>query len=236
MPISKHPVIKKARSRFRQLSWHRLAFLSELKPVSRTFGFDRGRPIDRHYIENFLQERAADIRGTVLEIADREYTDRFGGSSVTRSEVLHAEPGNPSATIVGDLVTGKGIEECFFDCMILTQTFSFLYEPKTAISNCFRGLKPGGVLLATVPGISQISRYDMDRWGDYWRFTDASALKLFDEVFGIGNVQIETHGNVLVACAFLHGLAVHEMKPAELEFHDPDYQLVVCVRAVKAIP
>jgi hypothetical protein len=233
MRISKHPVLKKARNRFRQASWRRLAFLSELKPVSRTFGFDRGRPIDRHYIEKFLQERVTDIRGTVLEIGNREYTARFGGSAVARSEVLHAVPGNPSATIVGDLTTGVGIQEGVFDCMILTQTISCIYKTNVAIGNCFRGLKPGGVLLATVPGISQISRYDMDRWGDFWRFTDASALKLFEEAFGPGNVQIETHGNVLVACAFLHGLAVHEMKPSELDFHDPDYQLVICARAIK---
>ena len=32
--------------------------------------------------------------------------------------------------------------------------------------------EPGGSLLLTVPGISQIARYD-DHWGDYWRFTSA---------------------------------------------------------------
>jgi SAM-dependent methyltransferase len=204
-----------------------------LEPVSRVFGFDRGKPIDRHYIESFLQQHAADIRGTVLEVGDREYTSRFGGAVVTCSEVLHAVAGNPEATIVGDLATGKGIINENFDCIILTQTLPFIYEFQQAVSHCMRGLKPGGVVLATLPGISQISRYDMDRWGDYWRFTDASARRLFEDVFGVGNVQVESQGNVLVACAFLHGLAAEELKPSELAYHDPDYQVSICVRAQK---
>ena len=213
--------------RVRWGKWRRLT------PVSRIFGLDRGRPIDRYYIEAFLQEHASDIRGTVLEIGDREYTKRFGGAAVTRSDVLHAVPGNPDATIVGDLATGNGIVNDTFDCIILTQTLPFIYEIQQAVSHCVRGLKPGGVVLATLPGISQISRYDMDRWGDYWRFTDASARRLFEGVFGTGNVQVESHGNVLAACAFLQGLATEELKPSELAYHDPDYQVIICVRAQK---
>ena len=34
-----------------------------------------------------------------------------------------------------------------------------------------RILKPGRVLLTTLPGISQLCRYGMDRWGDFWRFS-----------------------------------------------------------------
>ena len=98
----------------------------------------------------------------------------------------------------------------------------------------YAALKLGRVLLATFPGISQISRYDMDRWGDYWRFTDASARRLFGNVFGAENIEVETFGNVLTACAFLHGLASHELKQKQLDYHDPDYQLVITVRAVKS--
>lgn len=117
--------------------------------------------------------------------------------------------------------------------MILTQTLLFIYDVNATIANCYKALRPGGVLLATFPGISQIVRYDMDRWGDYWRFTDASTHKLFGNVFRPENVVIETHGNVLTACAFLHGLAASELKPKELNFHDPDYQVIITVRTVK---
>ena len=220
-------------TRWPLVGWMRFGSLRRLQPVSRVFGFDRGQPIDRYYIEAFLQRHSTDIRGRVLEIGAPGYTRKFGGGRVTRSDVLHTVPGNPQATLVGDLATGQGVPEKAFDCMILTQTFLVIYDVQAAIANAYAALKPGGVLLATVPGISQISRYDMDRWGDYWRFTDASVQRLFGDIFGAENVTITTYGNVLVACAFLHGLAAHELKQEELDYHDPDYQVLIAVRAVR---
>jgi hypothetical protein len=90
------------------------------------------------------------------------------------------------------------------------------------------------VVLATVPGISQIVRYDMDRWGDYWRFTSLSARRLFECAFPGGEVRVEAHGNVLAGAAFLYGLSSGELRPEELEHHDPDYEVLITVRAVKA--
>lgn len=217
----------------RTLSLVRWGNLRRLTPFSSVFGLDRGLPIDRYYIENFLQQHSDDIQGRVLEIGDASYTRQFGGEKVTQSDVLHAVAGNPEATLVGNLDTGEGIPKETFDCMILTQTFLVIYDVQSAIANSYAALKPGGVLLATFPGISQISRYDMDRWGDFWRFTDASARRLFGDVFGNERVTTSTFGNVLSACAFLHGLAAQELKPKELTYNDPDYQLVITMRAVK---
>lgn len=207
--------------------------LAGIIPVSRTFGFDRGQPIDRYYIENFLAKNSHDIRGQVLEIGSPEYTWKYGGGQVTQSDVLHAEAGNSRASIVGNLATGEGIPDHFYDCMILTQTFPFIYDINGAVTHSYSKLKDGGVLLATFPGISQISRYDMDRWGDFWRFTDASTRRMFGDVFGFENVRVETWGNVLVACSFLHGLASHELTQSELDYTDHDYQVLITVRAVK---
>jgi len=103
----------------------------------------------------------------VSEIAEPRYTHQFGGNRVSRSDVLHAVPGNREATLVGDLVTGQGIPRETYDCMILTQTLPFIYDVRAAIATVFAALKPGGVFLATACGISQISRYDMERWSDY---------------------------------------------------------------------
>ena len=209
--------------------------LRRLEPISRVFGLDRGMPIDRYYIEAFLALYRSDIHGRVLEIGNSDYTCRFGANRVMRSDVLHAVPGNPFATVVGDLITGEGIPVSAFDCLIFTQTFPFIYDVRSAIAHSFAALKPGGILLATMPGISQISRYDMDRWGDYWRFTDASVKRLFGTIFGAENVITQTHGNVLVACAFLHGLATHELKRQELDALDPDCPLIITVRAIKGL-
>lgn len=215
------------------VGWVQFGSLRRLQPVSRTFGIDRGASIDRYYIEHFLARHAPDIHGCVLEIASNDYTRRFGEGRVARSEVLHVQEGNPRATIVDDLTSAKRIAPNSFDCIILTQTLQFIYDVRAAISNLHRILKPGGVLLATLPGISQISRYDMDRWGEYWRFTMLSAHKLFEQVFAADRVTIQTYGNVLTANAFLQGLSVEELRPRELDYQDPDYQVIITVRAVK---
>ena len=218
---------------WRPLKAARWRNLRRLTPVSRIFGLDRGQSIDRYYIERFLQEHTADIRGYVLEIGNSTYIQQFGRQQVTRSEVLHVTSSNPVATIIGNFETGEGIPQERFDCVILTQTLPFIYDIKAAMANIYAALRRGGVLLATLCGISQISRYDMERWGDDWRFTSLSARRLFEEVFPPANVMVEAHGNVLTATAFLYGLASHELRTRELDFRDPDYEVLITVRAVK---
>ena len=206
--------------------------LGRTNPISRQFGYDRGHPIDRFYIEDFLSTHASDIKGRVLEIADNEYTTQFGGDRVTQSDVLHVQ-GSPRATIVADLTAADNVPANSFDCMIITQTLQFIYDTRAAISTMHRLLKPGGVLLTTFPGISQISRVDMDQWGEYWRFTTMSATQLFAETFGAEAVKVQAYGNVFAAVAFLHGLAQEDIDLAKLKPHDPDYEVSVTVRAVK---
>ena len=149
--------------------------MRRVTPISRAFGLDRGRPVDRYYIEAFIKRHRHDIRGRVLEAGGLvNYTRQFGGDSVTQADILYPLDGHPDATILGDLATGEGIPSGAFDCLILTQVYPCIYDVRAAVANSFRALKDGGVLLATLPGISQICRYDMEQWGDYWRFTDAS--------------------------------------------------------------
>ncbi len=207
-------------------------FGRSVSPQSRKFGLDRGSAIDRNFIESFLQANCGDIRKRVLEIGDATYTRKFGSHAVTKSEVLHAQE-SEIATIVGDLTVPGTLQPDSLDCAILTQTLPFIFDFKAAIRQVYDALSPGGVVLATLPGISQISRYDMDRWGDYWRFTTKSAEVVFGEVFGKTNVQVASFGNVFNCCAFLYGMTVEELTDDELSFVDQDYQLLITVRAIK---
>lgn len=229
--------IRRMRRRFataRDETVLRFALPRRLAPVSRSFGIARGGPIDRHYIEAFVERCRADVRGAVLEAGGfANYTRQFGGDRVTRAEILYPKPGFPDGTLVGDLVTGDGLPSESFDCVILTQVLPFIYDLPAAIATCRRILRPGGVVLATMPGISQISPFDRKNWGDYWRFTDAAAARLFGDVFGAENVRAETYGNVLVACAFLMGLSARDLTAEELAHHDPEYQLSISIRAVR---
>jgi glycosyltransferase involved in cell wall biosynthesis/peptidoglycan/xylan/chitin deacetylase (PgdA/CDA1 family)/SAM-dependent methyltransferase len=222
-PVGPIPLVGKAR----------FGDLRRVRPISSKWGIDRGRPIDRYYIENFLAQHASIIRGWVLEIGDNSYTKAFGGDRVLVSDVLHVAEGNPMATIVGDLTCADHIPSDSFDCIILTQTLQLMYDTRAAIETLRRILKPDGVLLATFPGITHTAR---DEWAAswYWHFTTLSARRLFEEVFPPSQVQVECHGNVLASAAFLYGLAVDELDKAELDYRDPDYELLITVKAVKA--
>jgi SAM-dependent methyltransferase len=203
-----------------------------VSPSSPLFGL-QGRPVDRFYIEDFLEQTSADIQGRVLEIGDQRYTLRFGSSRVTSSDVLHVIPGNPHATIVADLTMAMEIDSSTFDCIILTQTLQMIYDIEAALGTLRRILKPRGVVLATLPGIAPVSRYDMERWGDYWRFTSLSARRLFETAFRPSEIRVEAYGNLLSATAFLRGLAAEDLGAAELSRRDDDYEVVIAVRAVR---
>jgi len=215
------------------VGWVRFGSFRRVHPIDPDFGVRWGQIIDRYYIESFLEQYAADIQGHVLEIADDGYTQRFGGKRVSRSDVLHYTNDNPKATIVADLIDARDIPSNTFDCIILTQTLQFIYDLHSAVQTLQRILKPGGVLLVTCHGISQISRHDMDLWGEYWRFTSLSARKLLTEVFPENCVSVQAYGNVLAAVAFLHGLIAQELGRNDLDYRDPNYEVILGVRAFK---
>ena len=205
--------------------------LRRTTPIGRNFGFDRGRPIDRRYIEAFLDEHRSDMRGRVLEIGDANYTHRFGAERVTRSDI-YDRPGNPQATLTGDLGKESNLPARAFDCLIVCQTLLFIYDVHRAMANLRDALAPGGVLLMTVPGISQIVREDMDREGDFWRFTTRSVHDLAREHFDEDQIDVRAWGNVLACVGFLHGLAQEDLREDEIDACDPDFQLIVSLRGV----
>jgi len=201
-------------------------------PFSKDFGYDRGGPLDRYYIENFLKEKREYIQGKVLEVGDDGYTVKFGGNKVKESDILHVNDKNPNATVIGDLSDLPEVPENTFDCIILTQTLQLIYECRNALRTCHRILKPGGVLLLTVPGISQIDYHDWkDEW--LWSFTENSIRHMLNETFYEGDIQTKTYGNVLVASAFLYGMGRPELTKNQLDRTDPNYQVVISAFARK---
>lgn len=203
--------------------------LRSTKPVSSGWGFDRGRPVDRYYIESFLESRRQDMRGRVLEILNSDYADKYG-AAVERVEILDIDPANQQATIIADLAAADSIPTASFDCFILTQTLQLIYDMKSAIAHSHRILRPGGVLLVTIPAVSRLAG---DGYIDYWRFTPASCARLFGEVFGAEQVRISAYGNVLSAVAFLEGMASEELSKRELDVIDERYPVLLTIRAVK---
>jgi SAM-dependent methyltransferase len=198
-------------------------------PLSEGWGADRGTPVDRYFIERFLDEHRSDIHGAVLEMADSRYTDRFG-DAVSVSDVLDIDAQNPRATVVGDLGRPDTLPAGRYDCFILTQTLQYVFDVWAAIEAVHRVLRPDGVALVTVPCVSRIAA-SAGIAGDFWRFTAASCGRLFRDRFD--EVDVRTYGNVLTSAAFLFGLAREELSQQELDTHDEYFPSLVAVRASK---
>jgi SAM-dependent methyltransferase len=205
--------------------------LRRVQPVSTDFGFDRGHPVDRYYIERFLSARADAIRGRVLEFGEPMYTNMFGDDRVSQSEILDVA-GGPEATYTCRLEEGDELPSEAFDCVIFTQTLQYIYDVQSGLQTLHRILKPGGTVLATVPGITPLCHeHYPDSW--FWSFTAASVRRLFSERFTTVALDIEAFGNVLAATAFLYGLADSDLTADELDHRDPDYEVIIGVRAQK---
>lgn len=201
-------------------------------PLSTEFGYERGGPIDRYYIENFLLKESGSIKGHAMEIGDNAYTMQFGGDKITKSDILHVNDTNPAATIIGDISSAPQIPDNTFDCIVLTQTLHLIYDFKGALETCHRILKPGGTLLLTVPGITPIEH---GQWKEtwYWSFTGKAMQLILAETFNKGQVEVNTFGNVFAASAFLYGLGLPEVAKEKLDYNDPYFQVIVTVKAVK---
>ena len=218
----------------REAAWSRprnLGELRRLEPFS-TWGSSRGGPIDRIYVNQFIEEYAADVRGRALEVVDDHYIRKYG-TGVTRTDILDIDEDNHKATIQADLVEARDIPGDTFDCVVLTQVLPFVYDVRAALRTVHRILAPNGVLLATTGGISRIAPVEAPVYGHWWHFTSMSAKRLSEEAFGAGNVDVRTYGNVLAAAGFLYGLGLHDLKHEELAVHDPAYEVTIAIRAVK---
>jgi SAM-dependent methyltransferase len=215
--------------------------LRRLTPIDANYGFGRGTPVDRYYIDQFLRERAtghdgreSPIRGRTLEIGDTRYLEAFGDPDRLETiDVLDVSIDNPRATVVADLAEAPQLTDESYDCVICAQTLLLIYDVRAAIATLHRILRPQGTLLLTTPGISQICRPEMDETGDYWRVTTLSLRRLLEEAFPAEDLIVQAYGNVLTASCFLYGIAAEELHPRELDHRDPDYELLIAAHAVK---
>ncbi len=202
-----------------------------LSPLSRKFGFDRGTPIDRFWIESFLNENKRLIKGKCLEITNDFYTKKFGLSKVKTSDVLDINIKNKKANIHADLKNLKNkIKDNTYDCIILTHTLGLIDEYEKALIEIKRILKPGGALLLTSSCFSPIY---VSGPKNYWRFTPDGAKIIFRKIFKERKVKVKSFGNVLTGQCFWVGMSQEELSLDELEYNDPEFPCIVGVVAKK---
>lgn len=197
------------------------------EPISRQFGTERGAPIDRYYIEQFLKNHQEFIREDVLEIEDSTYTYKFSGEHLKKAIVMDVSSKEANITFNANLETGEGVQENIADCFILTQTLMYVFDLKTTAKSIGRLLKKGGVALITCSGISQNSRRCMDNYGCYFNFNKAVFEKMFEEEGDLQVLEVGSYGNVKTVSAHINGLCCEDLKEADFIPNDKYYPLIV---------
>ena len=203
--------------------------LARIAPISDDFGYARGNPVDRYYIERFIERERPAIRGRVLELADALYASP-DDPAVATLDVLSIAKGD-GVTLVGDLTDPDTLACRRYDCAIVTQALQLVYDMPAAVRNLYAALAPGGVLLASVPGISPVRPDPTHGW--FWSLTGSAAERLFGDVFGPDNVKVEVFGNAFAATAALQGIAQEDIGPGWLDPVDQAYPVVIAIKAVK---
>lgn len=207
-----------------------------LEPATSDWGFSRGLPVDRPYIEAFLERHAEDIQGRVLEVGNNSYTRRFGGTRVTTSDVLDITETNLRATLIDDITNATTIASESFDCLIFSQVLELIRDVKAAMREMYRILTPGGVALITVPGISQISPLVEEAAAWSWSFYPETFRWLLIEAgYDSLELEIESRGNLKTTIAFLAGLAQQDLEYNDYSIDDPSFPLIVTARAVRPL-
>lgn len=197
------------------------------RAYSDAYGFERGRPVDRYYIEVFLGWHRQDLRGVALEVRDPWYTGAVAG--LERVEVLDKDPTNDMATVHADLDLPDALPPDRFDCIVLTQVLQYT-EPVMCLRNLWRALRSGGVLLLSVPSMSRVDPNAVD--DDRWRWTPAG-LRTVLSTAGLPADEVVGFGNLVTCQAALLGLAAEDLRGSELDLLDPAYPLLACARVVK---
>ena len=193
--------------------------------------YERGTPIDRRYIDDFLEQHKEYITGHVLEMADHNYTDKYG-HEVTQIDVLDLNKECEDATFIEDLQNTAALPANKFDCYILTQTLQFPYDLKATFKSINKMLKKGGAVIITVPVLSRMSN-EPDLYEESWRFTEYSLKRLLEDAdFEIKDIR--SYGNVYAGILFIEGLTVEDAKnPEDLDILDEKCPILVAAVAVK---
>jgi SAM-dependent methyltransferase len=200
-----------------------------LTPLSTCYGYDRGTPIDRVYIDAFLTAHADRIHGAGAEVKDDAYLRRYGADRLSSIAVIDIDPTNPHATAHADLSQPDSLPSTTYDCLLLTQTLQLLPDPAITLRTCYQALRPGGTLLITVPCLARISPSAGP--ADRWRFTPAGLDQLLTA--WPGPHQTTGYGNLRTCLAALLGEAAEELTAAERDHIDPDFPLLAATAATR---
>jgi hypothetical protein len=202
--------------------------LRRVTPLSACFGFERGTPIDRYYLDAFLRANRDDIHGDVLEIQSSGYTSRYG-RNVRAAHTVDIDP-RFEATFTCDLAhSDEVIPTDAFDCFLLPNTLTVLRDLDGCLRQALRIVRPGGTILGSGAVLSQC----LPDGGDYWRLSAEGWREVTSRAWRGCEVAVASYGNCLAATAAIMGIAVEELTARELDAHDPQFPVFVGIRCRK---
>lgn len=213
--------------------------IGSTKPVGDELFPSQGTPIVRAYWHHYLGKHAADIRGRALEIGTTATIRKFGGAAVTQADALDLIPHSPEVTLVANLMQADHLEGGIFDCFVNQFTTHILHDVPSSLYHSIRLLKPGGVLLVNFICVTGILDRGMNMGTGstlhhYWWFTPLHVQHLLR---GLGlewdDFTIESYGNVFTRHAWNMNLPAEAVSTSEMEFQDPMFPIMLCVRVVR---
>ena len=216
-----------ARCVLRGLPIPRWGNLRRVEPFSRVFGFDRGAPVDRFYMQRFLEANRPVITGRVLEVQVSSYTQTYGHAV----ETAHTVDIDPAwrATYTCDLADAGQIPSNSYDCFLASNTLQHVEDLPAVLQTLLRVVKPGGYVLASAPMLLPL----IPDGEDMWRLSPAGWRRTLAREWAGCDISVEGHGNALSAIAAMHGLALEELTEEELAANDARYPVLVTIKARK---
>lgn len=187
----------------------------KLLPISSDFGWSRGTPVGRYYVNKFVAEKAARLGGTILEFGESRYKACF--KTVHCYQVIDVFPG-PSVDYVCDIHDVSSVPEHHFDVIVCTQVLEHVERPVDALRQLHKLLKQDGHLICTVPFLAHIHYVPTD----FYRFSiDAICSAL--EIAGFEVLEARNSGNALVTLGSLLGFCAEDFDEKEMSVVDGIY-------------
>jgi SAM-dependent methyltransferase len=137
-------------------------------------------------------------RGLVLDAGSGRgaWKEVIAQAGASRESVDIAPKANEEVTWIADLTDMPQVPSNRYDATVCHQVLEHVPLPSAAIGELYRTLKPGGVLVLSVPHLSR--QHELPH--DYFRYTPGGLRRLLvDQGFVIE--RLETHGGLLT---FIH--------------------------------
>ena len=204
----------------------RFGDFGRLWPFSQRFGFDRGAPVDRYYLQQFVRSIRPIVRGRCLEIGGSLKNNWFYRFDVDEFRTLELEQSKRADDLVGDAADPGVLDPASWDSILAFHVLEHCPNPFAVVSNMCAWLKAGGHACIVVPCAQRVHNHP----GDYWRFMPDGLRVLFRD---FSEVDVSTYGNPLTVVSNYVGLSHTELVAEDMDAVHPDYPVLACVVARK---